>query len=213
MRNNNISHLRAVAAWETTISFTNWTRISRATAKLRRPSVLVSKGKVWRGEKRKKRERNGEAPEYACLASSPRAKGRVHIFSPSTHTNGRVDIAARFTASDLSGKMHRVPPVYRRPFSRFRRAPRRNLSRRSGRTARYSATSPFMHARENAKFPSHRHFGYYLPFTTVDTDSNLAPVANAQSPLTRVIERRDSSPPPPPPSRRNVTFNKLSSVF
>lgn len=157
-----------------------------------------------RSEKEKKKR---EAPEYARPASPLALEGttRVHIFSPSTHTSGRVDIAARFTMSNLSGKMHRVSLVYRRPFSRFRRArrdARRDTISHPVGALRYSVhlhLYTLAKTRNSPRQPhSHRHFGYYLPFTVVDTNSNLAPVANAQSPLTRVIERRDFPPFPPP---------------
>lgn len=155
-----------------------------------------------------------------------RAEGRVHIFSFS-HTypqteSGRVirrhPSTARFTVSNLSGKMHRVsrlPAAFPTlPTSResqdATRAPRQSLTSSAQHTL--SRASPFIYARENAKFPlaprSHRHFGYHLPFAVADTNLNLAPAANAQSPLTRDIERRERFS-----LRRNVTFNKVSSTF
>lgn len=183
------------AARETIISLTNWTRISHAVAKLRF-SVLLSKGKVWKGKNGKLRNTLRRGVRSPRLL---RAEGRVHIFSFShtyPHTeSGRVirrhPSTARFTVSNLSGKMHRVshlPAAFPTlPTSResqdATRAPRQSLTSSAQHTL--SRASPFIYARENAKFPSgprsHCHFGYHLPFAVTDTNLNLAPAANAQS--------------------------------
>lgn len=153
-----------------------------------------------KGLKKKKGEAPKYAPTYARLASRfarTRKDAFIFLIFPSTYmdlherTIRRHRFVARFTMSNLSGKD--AP----RLSTAFPTLPLQDATR--------AATIP--HAVGAQRYPvhphlytltktwnscqphSHRHFGYHLPFA--DTNLNLAPVANAQSPLTRDIERRD----------------------
>lgn len=98
-------------------------------------------------------------PSSPRFASRAVGRGSYFLIFPSTHTSGRATrrhrSTARFTMSNLSGKMHRVSrlPAAFPTLSKPRDAARAATIPHAVGAQRYPRASPFIYARENAELP------------------------------------------------------------